>query len=336
VIFQVTRIILQCMSRRVAGDPLTAFEAHTPVHATCALIMYTLGFRKPLDIQESALVAAVGLEKDIALMLLRTPGLTLMPYRNVVFSSEYKRAQIRDPYYRHWPGKAASEATFLAFCAPSDSEDSYDLLYKNLGPVKGKDFGEIVRFVVNEETGKKNAIIYPIQTTRPPLFSPGPPLGTSIVGTLETGEFMGNGIGPNTFAAGFLKSQYRMCCENCLNFHPSCKPTLPSGLPELPGSLWYGKFLSDVSTIQDDMTVSFLSLCFKKILGDMIWQPAAFMDGEQGTYNRDFTNMRKVYGSNHFLVPRSKNFNLTGFRRIWSSLCPVCRFFLACFMADSI
>ena len=83
VVFQVTWMIIQCISRKVAGYPLTALEVHTLVHATCALIMYTLWFRKPLDIQESTLVTAVGVKKKTTPMLLRTPGLTLKLYRNL-------------------------------------------------------------------------------------------------------------------------------------------------------------------------------------------------------------------------------------------------------------
>ena len=43
-------------------------------------------------------------------------------------------------------------------------EDSYNLLCRKSGPVNDKDFGNIVRFPVNEETRKNNAIIQPGQT----------------------------------------------------------------------------------------------------------------------------------------------------------------------------
>lgn len=50
VVLQVTWMILQCISRKVAGYPLSALEIQTLVHACCALIMYCLWFHKPLDI----------------------------------------------------------------------------------------------------------------------------------------------------------------------------------------------------------------------------------------------------------------------------------------------
>ena len=111
-------MILQCISRKVAGYRLTALEVHTLVHACCTLIRFTLWFQKPLDIQESTLMPTVRFDAEVALMLVRTPGLCSKPYRNFCFPKKYSRIQMRD----------RNETIFLAFCAPSCNEDSDDLL----------------------------------------------------------------------------------------------------------------------------------------------------------------------------------------------------------------
>ena len=340
VIFQVTWMILQCVSRKVAGYPLAALEVHTLVHACCALIMYILWFRKPLDINESTLVSTEGFKGHVALMLLRSPGLSWKPYRNVHFPTEYKRAQMRDPYYRHWPGRAACEATFLAFCAPCGREDSYDMLYRNLGPIKGAELGDIFRFVDNHNTQERSSLVYPdqaevddvddityadtgvgparteatVEESLPP-FSMGPPPGTAIVGTLETGEFMGCGIGPNTFAVGSLKSNLRLWFEGCLHFRLYKKETT---VPTPTRSVWYQKFPNErVNYTGHDLRKLSISLSRKDIKRYNL-AAAAFMNSEQDHYSHRFMDLSKVYGSNHLLVQRADNFTLTEFGQLWS------------------
>lgn len=43
-----------------------------------------------------------------------------------------------------------------------------------------------------------------------PIFSLKPPPGVPILGSLETGEFMANGVGPGFFRTGPLKSNYSL------------------------------------------------------------------------------------------------------------------------------
>ena len=50
VILQVTWMFLQSISRKAADLPLSPLGIYTLVHAGCALFMYGLWFRKPLDI----------------------------------------------------------------------------------------------------------------------------------------------------------------------------------------------------------------------------------------------------------------------------------------------
>ena len=80
VILQVAWIYVQCISRKAAGFPLTPLEIHTLVHAACALIMFALWFRKPLDVGAQSLVINENLRDAIALLLMRSPALGLTPY----------------------------------------------------------------------------------------------------------------------------------------------------------------------------------------------------------------------------------------------------------------
>jgi hypothetical protein len=48
----------QSSARKAGGYPLTLLEAHTLVHVVCALLMYALWFRKPLNIQDPTVVPA--------------------------------------------------------------------------------------------------------------------------------------------------------------------------------------------------------------------------------------------------------------------------------------
>ena len=81
VILQVSWICLQCVSRKVAGLPLTPLEIHTLVHAACASIMFSLWFHKPLDVRAPTLVTGEdGFHDLIALFLVRSPALGITPY----------------------------------------------------------------------------------------------------------------------------------------------------------------------------------------------------------------------------------------------------------------
>jgi hypothetical protein len=50
VCIQVVWVIGQVIERKAAGYPITLLEIHTIVHAVCALLMYGLWFKKPLEI----------------------------------------------------------------------------------------------------------------------------------------------------------------------------------------------------------------------------------------------------------------------------------------------
>lgn len=116
VVLQITWMILQCITRKASGYPLTPLELHTLVHAGCALIMYALWFRKPLDIKQPTMVSVNGFKETVALMLIRSVGLGWKPYGNFERPKQFLKARSYGAF-SFWPGERASEASFLVFNA---------------------------------------------------------------------------------------------------------------------------------------------------------------------------------------------------------------------------
>jgi hypothetical protein len=56
VCFQVLWIVGQAIERKVAGYPITLLEVHTIVHVVCAVVMYGLWIRKPLNVQDPTVI----------------------------------------------------------------------------------------------------------------------------------------------------------------------------------------------------------------------------------------------------------------------------------------
>ncbi|KAL8920352.1 MAG: hypothetical protein Q9208_006323 [Pyrenodesmia sp. 3 TL-2023] len=117
VLLQITWTMFQCLSRKAAGLPVSVLEVHTLVHAGCALIMYCLWFRKPMDVEEPTLVSIAEFESEIALMLIRNQGSGVQPLGNLVIPGEFQKACYVGSSYRDWPGRQASEASYLVFDA---------------------------------------------------------------------------------------------------------------------------------------------------------------------------------------------------------------------------
>lgn len=74
VCVQVSWMLVQTISRKIVGYPITLLEVHTLVHAACAITMYGLWFQKPLDIRDPAWINASEFEDLLALMLVRNYG----------------------------------------------------------------------------------------------------------------------------------------------------------------------------------------------------------------------------------------------------------------------
>ncbi|KAM0797376.1 hypothetical protein BDR22DRAFT_810384, partial [Usnea florida] len=70
VCIQVSWMLVQTISRKSVGYPITLLEVHTLVHVGSAIGMYGLWFQKPLDVRDPAWVDASEFEDLLALMLL--------------------------------------------------------------------------------------------------------------------------------------------------------------------------------------------------------------------------------------------------------------------------
>lgn len=115
VFLQITWTILQCLSRKVVGLPLSILEVHILVHAGCALIMYILWFNKPLDVEEPITVASDISDEIIALMLIQTHNLGTQPNGNLVPPAGFLPARTIGSRSSIWPADRASEAAYLMF-----------------------------------------------------------------------------------------------------------------------------------------------------------------------------------------------------------------------------
>lgn len=122
VLLQISWTMLQCVSRKISGLPIAILEVHTLIHASCALIMYALWFKKPMDVEEPTVISTTSFYPEIALMLVRNHHCGIQPIGNLVLPKEFYKARYIGRY-RDWPGLQASEASYLVF-NPSRSEES--------------------------------------------------------------------------------------------------------------------------------------------------------------------------------------------------------------------
>ncbi|KAL8776849.1 MAG: hypothetical protein Q9213_008110 [Squamulea squamosa] len=115
VLLQITWTVLQCLSRKAVGLPLSVLEVHVLVHAGCALIMYVLWFNKPMDVDEPMDVTSEIPEKIVALMLVRNHHFGTEPYRNLEIPIEYCPVRLSGTKFGVWPSCSVSEAAYLMY-----------------------------------------------------------------------------------------------------------------------------------------------------------------------------------------------------------------------------
>ena len=226
VILQVLWMILQCISRRAAHYPLSPLEVHTLVHAGCALLVYCLWFKKPLDIKEPTVINCKGFENQLALMLVQSPQFGWVQYGNIPIPKNYMEARQDPRTYHRWPDKSSSEGSYL--------------LYKQVKkPANAVDFADSIETQTDTISVGGNAVysLKPIIERRPkrsiqtlsqplgPVFDPSqqvsdveappeeqsslawrPSHGLDTTCTLITGDVLvatedgiSGGIGPNGF-----------------------------------------------------------------------------------------------------------------------------------------
>ena len=124
VLSQIIWTVLQCLSRKIVGLPLCILEVHVLVHAGCALIMYTLWFKKPLKIEETLDVSAQIPDQVLTLMLVQNYRYGIRPYGNFDQLWEFRPARLRGSRAGSWPNRFGAEAQYLMYspyCAGSST-----------------------------------------------------------------------------------------------------------------------------------------------------------------------------------------------------------------------
>ena len=115
VLLQITWTVLQCLSRKVVGLPLSILEVHILVHAGCALIMYVLWFSKPLDVDQPILLQNCMPDEIVALMLMQSYKFGTYPQGALLPPSGFEPAKRVGSRYGIWPSSLASESAYLVF-----------------------------------------------------------------------------------------------------------------------------------------------------------------------------------------------------------------------------
>lgn len=219
VILQVTWMILQCISRRAAGYPLSPLEVHTLVHAGCALLMYTLWFKKPLDVKEPTVINIAGFEEPLALMLLQSPEFGWIQYGNIAIPENFMRVRLDRTDLRHWPNRLSSEASYLMFgqkyCEAEDNSLAHSTEVDNIGSVDNDSptsrpstnlerRSNFLKSHINQGVLQVSNIQQQNVDTLGSLeeqatLTWSSSAGSNIACNLTTGDLLAKGIGPNGF-----------------------------------------------------------------------------------------------------------------------------------------
>lgn len=243
VLLQITWTVLQCVSRKVVGLPLSILEVHTLVHAGCALIMYALWFNKPFDVDQ--FMAQHGIPDEItALMIVLNYKFAMYPVGNLLPPSGFRLAKRSGSRYGIWLSGLASESTYLIYNPDLEEEPgSADLSLNSAnGPEQGISNSQvdstIQSGVIENECTAKDAST---DTTPEDLEEPSAVDSAEILPrtidslrpgvktdtTLSTGDFLTGGIGPNAYAIGVW--------DDALRARPP--HTQPSRVKQIPEDL---------------------------------------------------------------------------------------------------
>lgn len=245
VIFQVSWIALQSISRKATGYPLSPLEIHTLVHAACASIMYLLWFRKPLDVQAPTIVSKAGFEDLIALMLMQTRRFGTTWYSHLDPPAEFA------PVTKG----GRSEASFLIFddSAPSRRDEGcpscgghpsssttpeVEVADKGVSHVVPRTCDSCVNLSKSEHqqagTSEAHSLSSPTTSRPPASVRCGPPPGVRAICDLRSGDFIAEGLGLQPLITGRSHHDIYVTREGLFNrllrFLERCppKPALPA------------------------------------------------------------------------------------------------------------
>ena len=258
VILQVSWIAVQTISRKATGYPLSPLEIHTLVHAACALVMYLLWFRKPLDVQAPTIVSKAGFEDWTALMLTQLPqsGTTwyshLPPRKDFWRISRAKRAEAS---LLMFDDSALSRRDEGCSCCGGHSTPStttkVEVADKGVLHAIAKTCDSCVNLSDSE---RQQARISEARTLSSPITSHpraglrcGPPPGVEVVCELRSGDFTPDGIGLQPLINHTETGPKKGCCGLWVFLNPGPpQPTLgaqisPALKERVPGDGYGGR-----------------------------------------------------------------------------------------------
>ena len=112
IMCQVTWLVVQCIARASVDLPLTLLEVHTCVHVVCAVMMYTLWWHKPKDVQDPTKLDGVAIGAPLAWLLLH----------DKTVGHEYREIAVKNSPDRLLPS-LLNEAQSLHFIPAPSSEE---------------------------------------------------------------------------------------------------------------------------------------------------------------------------------------------------------------------
>ncbi|KAI9712050.1 MAG: hypothetical protein M1820_001759 [Bogoriella megaspora] len=228
VLLQVLWASGQCISRYSLGYPVSVLEVHTLVHACCALLMYALWFRKPLNVREAMIVDSTKFKDELALQMVRLKHSAGRSFFNLrlpekctrssICSGSFDSAERRDCINR----SIASEAHYLMFDKAALSRKS-----RSADESDGQDGLAITHIVEDAPKSDSHPRVPPLDVfcgngrvpqdlecgmagfqdrssgkglflREPSAFYRYPRSNAEIVQTLVTGETLPSGIGPSS------------------------------------------------------------------------------------------------------------------------------------------
>lgn len=194
VLFQVSWTMLQCISRQSSGLPLSVLEVHTMVHATCAMLMYALWFKKPLNIRDSTVLDLSAYADQLALEVMRSKCSAGPPFNQFSHIPGYDSL-----YHRGWP---SSEAAMLVFdmtrldsaLENPPSTPAVQSIFDHQPETKTSKIGAASLAVVPDSEG---SILPDIASSKDiPALNRSVADGVEAKQTLRTGDILWNGVGP--------------------------------------------------------------------------------------------------------------------------------------------
>ncbi len=187
VCVQVGWMLVQTITRRIVGYPITLLEVHTLVHVACALGMYGLWVQKPLDIREPVWVDPSGFEDLLALMLVRNYAFGT----RVHVHDQENPVPIKSVDHRYADG---SESAYLRVYATSEKDQSAQALVQEMQSPYSSDYihpetvphwssSAISKVVVHQNVGGVD-------------YALGPSMHGPAVCSVMSGQALECGIGP--------------------------------------------------------------------------------------------------------------------------------------------